>query len=275
MAEPEPQFLDIATLGSSGRTDRLRIAYLAEPGTSPSLPGLLWLQGFKSDMISTKATALSEWAHTRGQSLVRFDYSGHGQSATPDTGGRFEDGTIGRWLDETRAVFARLTAGPQIIVGSSMGGYLALLLLRRLMVEHPAEARRIKALVLIAPAWDLTETLMWQRFPEAVRRELISTGLWRRPSQYGAPYPITRALIEDGRRHLLRRQRWSPGRPVVILHGRLDPDVAFAHSEDLCSFLDGGWSRLVEVPDGEHRLSRPQDIVLLFQLIDEVAAPAS
>ena len=273
MAEPEPQFLDIATPGSSGRTDRRRIVYLAEPGTSPSLPGLLWLQGFKSDMISTKATALSVWAHTRGQSLIRFDYSGHGQSATPDTGGRFEDGAIGRWLDETRNVFARLTNGPHIIIGSSMGGYLALLLLRRLQLEHPAEAARIHALVLIAPAWDMTETLMWQRFPADVRQQLMSTGVWLRPSQYGAAYPITRTLIEDGRRHLLPRHTWNPGRPVVILHGRLDPDVPFAHSEQLCSRLEGGWPRLVEVPDGEHRLSRPEDIALVFQLIEQVTPP--
>ena len=257
MTPTEPQFLDVG----AGVAHR-RIACLLQAGSSP---GLVWLQGFKSDMVSTKATALAEWAAHQRLGLARFDYSGHGRS-----GGRFEDGTLGRWLEEARAVFDRLTAGPQILIGSSMGGAIALALLRRLMVEHPAAAARIRALVLIAPAWDLTEELMWKAFPDAVKRAVMDTGVWLRPSHYGEPYPITRGLIEDGRRHLLARRRWNPGRPVVILHGRLDPDVPFAHSEVLTGFLDGGWARLREVADGEHRLSRPEDLALLFQLIDGV-----
>lgn len=259
MTTTDPQFLDVGT-GAAHR----RIAYLQQSGSGA---GLVWLQGFESDMVSTKAHALSEWATQQGLALTRFDYSGHGQSE-----GRFEDGTLGRWIEEARAVFDGLTAGPQIVIGSSMGGAIALALLRRLMVEHPACAARITALVLIAPAWDLTEELMWKAFPDAVQREVMERGVWLRPSQYGDPYPITRGLIEDGRRHLLGRQRWNPGRPVVIMHGRLDPDVPFAHSEALIGFLDGGWTRLVPVPDGEHRLSRPEDLALLFQLIDGVRA---
>ncbi len=259
-----PQFLDVG-IGATRR----RIAYLQQDGTSTK-PGLVWLQGFKSDMVSTKAAALAEWAAARGQALTRFDYSGHGQS-----GSRFEDGTFGRWIEEARAVFEQLTSGPQIVVGSSMGGGIALAMLKRMQVEHPAAAARIKALVLIAPAWDMTEELMWKQFPETVRRELIDTGVWLRPSQYGDAYPITRALIEDGRRHLIGprspNDRWNPGRPILILHGRLDPDVPFAHSQALLSFLDGGHARLTEVPDGEHRLSRPQDIDLLFKLIDDAS----
>ncbi|CAN0353377.1 unnamed protein product, partial [Phaeothamnion confervicola] len=245
---------------------RRRIAYLKQDGTSRE-PGLLWLQGFKSDMVSTKATALAEWAAARGRALTRFDYSGHGLS-----GGRFEDGTLGRWIEEARGVFEQLTSGPQVVVGSSMGGAIALAMVKRMQVEHPAAAARIRALVLIAPAWDMTEELMWNQFPEAVRRVVSEKGVWQRPSQYGDAYPITLGLIEDGRRHLLGRKRWNPGRPITIMHGRLDPDVPFAHSETLLTFLDGGLTRLVEVPDGEHRLSRPEDIALLFKLIDEASA---
>jgi pimeloyl-ACP methyl ester carboxylesterase len=265
MTEPLPQFLDIGE-GAARR----RIAYLKQDGaglndSAGAGPGLVWLQGFKSDMVSTKAAALSEWAAARGLPLTRFDYSGHGQS-----GGRFEEGTLGRWIDEARAVLETLTQGPQIVIGSSMGGCIALVLLKRLMADAPDVAQRIKALVLIAPAWDMTEELMWKQFPEAVRREIMDKGLWMRPSQYGEPYAITRGLIEDGRRHLIGRQKWNPGRPIAILHGRLDPDVPFAHSQALIANIDGGWARLVEVADGEHRLSRPEDIALLFQLIDSV-----
>lgn len=251
------EFVDVGT-GVAAR----RIACLREAGRAP---GLVWLQGFKSDMVSTKASALADWARARQLALTRFDYSGHGQS-----GGRFEDGTLGRWIEEARAVFERLTHGPQILIGSSMGGAIGLALLKRLLAEHPAGAARIKALVLIAPAWDMTEALMWKQFPETIRREVMERGVWMRPSQYGDPYPITRGLIEDGRRHLIGQERWNPGRPVAILHGRLDPDVPFAHSLALIEKLDGGWTRLVEVPDGEHRLSRPEDIERLFGLIESV-----
>ena len=259
MPDAQLQFLDVG-VGAARR----RIAYLQQQATAPGA-GLIWLQGFKSDMVSLKASALGEWAAQTGRALTRFDYSGHGQSE-----GRFDHGTLGDWIEEARAVFQQLTHGPQILVGSSMGGAIALALLRRLMVEYPASAARIKALVLIAPAWDMTEELMWSRFPEAVRRDVMEQGVWLRPSQYGAPYPITRGLIEDGRRHLLGRQRWNPGRPIAIMHGRLDPDVPFAHSQTLLGFLDGNCVRIVEVPDGEHRLSRPEDIALLFRLIEEV-----
>jgi pimeloyl-ACP methyl ester carboxylesterase len=263
MAPNEPQFIDVG----SGAARR-RIACLQQAGQQASKgagAGLLWLQGFKSDMVSTKAAALAEWSAAKGIALTRFDYSGHGQS-----GGKFEDGTLGRWIEETRAVFEQLTTGPQVVIGSSMGGAIALCLLKRLLAEHPAGSARIKALVLIAPAWDMTEALMWKAFPDAVRREIMDKGVWLRPSQYGDPYPITRGLIEDGRRHLIGGERWNPGRPIVIMHGRLDPDVPFAHSQALMDNLDGGWARLVQVPDGEHRLSRPEDIALLLELIEGV-----
>lgn len=239
-----------------------RIATISEPGDPP---GIVWLQGFKSDMISTKATALSEWTRARGIAYTRFDYSGHGQSE-----GRFEDGTIGRWLEEATAVFAKLTSGPQVLIGSSMGGYITLLLLKRLMEANPAEAARVKALVLIAPAWDMTEELMWKRFPADAKAAIERDGVFLRPSQYGDPYAITRGLIEDGRNHLVGQAPWDPGRPVRIIQGRLDPDVPYAHAERLMTILTGNDQKLIEVPDGEHRLSRPQDLELLFETILDV-----
>jgi pimeloyl-ACP methyl ester carboxylesterase len=259
MADAQTQFLDVGT-GAARR----RIAYLKQPGGTP---GLLWLQGFNSDMAGTKAEALSRWAREKGLAFTRFDYSGHGESE-----GRFEDGTIGRWLEETHQVFTRLTAGAQIVIGSSMGGYVALLLLRQLMAEAPTEAARIKALVLIAPAWDMTEELMWKQFPDAARQALVQDGVWLRPSQYGDPYPITRQLIEEGRHHLLARRPWDPGRPVHIMHGLLDPDVPWEHTLELESFLTGNRVHVSAVPNGEHKLSRPEDLKLLFAIIDGVIA---
>ncbi|MBU2533151.1 MAG: alpha/beta hydrolase [Alphaproteobacteria bacterium] len=256
----QPNFL---TVGSGAQ--QRSIAYLARPGKAP---GVFWLQGFKSDMVSTKATALAEWTTKRGTAYTRFDYSGHGQS-----GGRFEDGTIGRWLEESAAVFDQVTDGPQIIVGSSMGGHLALLLLRKLRAEATNEgSNRIGGVVLIAPAWDMTEELMWKNAGPEARRAILEDGVWYRPSQYGEPYAITRGLIEEGRNHLLGTTPWDPGRPVEIIHGRLDPDVPFSHSERLIKILRGAPVNLTEVPDGEHRLSRPQDLDLLFEKINKLAA---
>jgi pimeloyl-ACP methyl ester carboxylesterase len=259
----EPQFLDFA---ASGNTGARRIAYIHDPGKTPPGVGLFWLPGYKSDMASTKAGELATFARTRGFGCTRFDYSGHGVSS-----GQFEDGTIGAWLGEAEAVFRSVTRGAQIVVGSSMGGHIALLLLRRLMAEAPAEAKRIPALVLIAPAWDMTEELMWKAFSPQARRDLETAGVYRQPSDYGEPYAITRALIEDGRNHLLARVPFDPGRPVVILQGSLDEAVPIAHARELLGFLKGGLTRMIEVPDGEHRLSRPEDLTLLFAAIDEIA----
>jgi pimeloyl-ACP methyl ester carboxylesterase len=233
-------------------------------------------------MASTKASAVAEWAQSQGLACLRFDYSGHGQS-----GGRFEDGTVGRWLDEAEAVFHTLTRGPQILVGSSLGGYIALLLLRRLLRSRQSAignrlsdglpppptdaAARIAALVLIAPAWDMTE-LMWQRLPPSARRDIDERGVFLRPSRYGdGPYPITRSLIEDGKHHLIGSAPFDPGRPVHIIHGMQDPDVPWQHTLDLVAHLSGGWTRVSAVPDGEHRLSRPEDIALLLRTIAGVA----
>lgn len=264
MTGTEPQFIEVG----SGAALR-RIAHRRTAGREGAGPGLFWLSGFKSDMASTKAMAIAEQAERTGVDCVRFDYSGHGLSDGP-----FEDGTIGRWLEEAEAVFTRICIGPQVIIGSSMGGHIALLLLQRLMDLAPEQARRIAALVLIAPAWDMTEELMWLRFPEDARRQIVENGVYFEPSQYGEPYTITRRLIEDGRNHLLARRPFDPGLPVLILQGLQDSDVPTAHTRELQTFLTGGRVRIVEVPDGEHRLSRPQDLALLFQLIEEASRGA-
>jgi pimeloyl-ACP methyl ester carboxylesterase len=263
LSESEPQFLDV---GRGETAPARRIAYRADPAPDGGI-GLFWLPGYKSDMASTKATELAAFAHANGYGCTRFDYSGHGISS-----GAFEEGTIGAWLEEAEAAFRSLTAGRQIIVGSSMGGYIALLLLKRLMLVAPEDAARITGLVLIAPAWDMTEELMWKQFNLKARRELEATGVYRQPSEYGEPYAITRALIEEGRSHLMAKKPFDPGRPVVILQGRLDTAVPIGHVRTLVGLLRGGWAELIEVPDGEHRLSRPQDLSLLFAKIDEVAA---
>ena len=260
MHEAEPQTLVVGT-GS----DERRIAYRTQPGAEKSKAGVLWLSGFMSDMGSTKATALAAWAAAHRLSSTRFDYSGHGLS-----GGAFTQGTIGRWLEEAHAIFTRVTTGTVVVVGSSMGGHIALLLLRSLMREEPSEAKRIKALVLIAPAWDMTEELMWKRFPGEARRQITERGLYEQPSAYGTPYPITRGLIEDGRNHLLARQLFDPGRPVVILQGLQDPDVPVAHTRELTTFMTGGHVKLIEIADGDHRLSRPQDLEMLFAEIGKL-----
>lgn len=261
MTEQERQTLIVG----EGENARL-IAYRASSKGESSGPGFFWLSGFMSDMGSTKATALIDWAEKRGRGATLFDYSGHGASS-----GRFVDGTIGRWLDEAVAVFKSATQGEQIIVGSSMGGYIALLLLRRLMRYDPSAARRIKALLLIAPAWDMTEELMWKQFDANARAEIEARGYFERPSAYDAPYTISRALIEDGRAHLLARQPFDPGRPVVILQGRLDEDVPIEHTRELTGFLTGGHTKLIEVADAGHRLSRPQDLDLLFSELEKLS----
>jgi pimeloyl-ACP methyl ester carboxylesterase len=245
-----------------------RIAVRRSDGTPP---GLLWLGGFKSDMKGTKAEALARWAAAQGRECVRFDYSGHGES-----GGAFTDGTIGRWLEEAAAVFDAFCRGPQIIVGSSMGGWIALLLARdlkrRAQAARPAQAT-IAGMTLIAPAVDFTEVLMWQRFPRKIRRELEETGVWMRPSGYSEePYPITRRLIDEGRDHLILGSMIETGCPVRILQGVKDPDVPWNHAVELVSRLAQDDVVLTLVKDGDHRLSRPEDIERLTGTVAELVA---
>jgi pimeloyl-ACP methyl ester carboxylesterase len=227
-------------------------------------PGLFWLGGFNSDMKGTKALALDAWAAEHGRACVRFDYSGHGES-----GGKFADGTIGRWLEESLAVFERFCAGPQVVVGSSMGGWLALLLAREIAKRSgPAS---LAGLVLIAPAPDFTEELMWKAFSVEIRAEIETKGVWLRPSQYGdgTPYPITRDLIEDGRKHLLLGGSIAVGCPVRIMQGAKDPDVPWQHAFALVHRLPADDVVLTMIQDGDHRLSRPQDIARIMAAVAE------
>jgi len=227
-------------------------------------PGLLWLGGFKSDMKGTKAEALDAWARDQGRALIRFDYSGHGES-----GGAFQDGTIGRWLEDSLAVFDACCRGPQIAIGSSMGGWLALLMARALAQRAVAKAT-IAGLVLIAPAIDFTEELMWKQFPPDIKRAIEQTGGWSRPSAYGEePYLISRGLIEEGRNHLLLGGMIEPGCPVRILQGVKDPDVPWQHAVELTSRFARDDVVLTLVKDGDHRLSRPEDIERMIAAVAE------
>jgi pimeloyl-ACP methyl ester carboxylesterase len=230
-----------------------------------ALPGLFWLSGYKSDMKGTKAEALARWAQAQGRACVRFDYSGHGES-----GGKFTDGTIGRWLDDSLAVFDACCRGPQVLVGSSMGGWLALLLVRALRERAATAPASVAGLVLIAPAVDFTEELMWKRFTPAIRNELAEKGVWERPSAYSEePYLVTRRLIEEGRSHLLLGGMIETGCPVRILQGVEDPDVPWQHAVELTSRLACDDVVLTLVKDGDHRLSRPEDIERLLAVVAE------
>ena len=211
----------------------------------------MFLPGFRSDMTGDKATALAAFCAERGQAMLRFDYSGHGAS-----GGRFEDGTIGRWTDDALAVIDRLTEGPLILVGSSMGGWIALL-------AALARPDRVAALIGIAAAPDFTEALMWQAMTVEQRATLMRDGVMHRPSQYGEPYPITRALIEDGRTQLLLNAPIALDCPVRLLHGQDDPDVPWELALRIAERVTGPDVQVILVKDGDHRLSRPQDLALL------------
>jgi pimeloyl-ACP methyl ester carboxylesterase len=243
------------------RGDGERLAFVKRNGRAP---GIVWLGGFKSDMEGNKARALDAWAARHGRPVVRFDYFGHGRST-----GNFREGTITRWRDDALAVIDTLTSGRQILIGSSMGAWLALLC----AMLRPG---RVAGLLLIAPATDFTETLLWRRLPDEARRAIEENGEWLSPSAYyREPYPITRALIEDGRNHLLLdRGPLRLGRPVQILQGMRDPDVPWRHAVALAEMLEGE-VKLVLVRNGDHRLSTPSDLRLLERelgvLIDDLA----
>ena len=237
------------------------------PAAPPGRCGVFWLSGFKSTMTGTKASAVAVWAQQAGRECVRFDYSGHGAST-----GRFEDGTIGRWLGEALAVFEEAATGPQIVVGSSMGGWIALLLMREHLRRTAMEARRIRGLVLIAPAVDMTETLILPSLDEERRREIAERGMTLRPSAYDdGPYPITRGLIEEGRRHLILDAGLELPCPVRILHGLEDPDVPWRHSVLLAGAVACDDLTVTLVKDGDHRLSGGRDIARLLAVIDGLA----
>ncbi|MDX2233157.1 MAG: alpha/beta hydrolase [Hyphomonadaceae bacterium] len=234
----------------------VRLAFQRSAGLGPTI---VWLSGYASDMSGAKAEALHAWADGAGRAFLRFDVSGAGRSD-----GAFTDGTISVWLADALAMIDAVTDGPLLLVGSSMGGWLALL-------AAQARAARVRGLVLIAPAPDFTERLMWPELTEAARQEITDTGQWLRPSAYGDPVPVTRALIEDGRRHLLLDGPIPFDGPVRILHGQLDPDVPWGHALELCEQLETEDVRVTLIKNGDHRLSTPEHIALLIETVETLA----
>lgn len=232
-----------------------------QPGKTP---GVMFLGGFGSEMTGSKASYLSEFCRNRGQAYARFDYTGHGQSS-----GRFIEGSIGRWLDDATAVFDQMTAGPQILVGSSMGGWLMVLLALR-------RPERVVGLIGVAAAPDFTEELIWQTLTPEDRRRLVTAGVIYRPSDYGsAPTPFTLQLIEDGRRHLILRQSIPFTGPVRLLHGLQDQDVPWQMSQRLSETIQSDDVVVTLIKGGDHRLSTPQDLNRLGQAIIEITPELS
>jgi pimeloyl-ACP methyl ester carboxylesterase len=259
MDAPEPQFLEV---GADGK--RRRIAYRRTRGERPAL---LWLPGFLSDMASTKATAVAGWARGQTLDMMRLDYSGHGFS-----GGDLLQASVGDWLEESIAMWELTGKGPRIVIGSSMGGWIALLLARHL--ARQGRSRELAGVVLIAPAFDMTEVLMWRELPQEARDEIERNGVTYVPSGYGDPYPITMHLIEEGRAHLLAGQPFDPGCPVRILQGMRDPDVPWRHALALVDLLAGADVELTLIKDGDHCLSDPQDLQRLTATIAALVAKA-
>ena len=238
--------------------DGTQLAYREDGGEDLGRCGLFWLGGFKSGMDGSKAEAMAALARDTRRSALRFDYSGHGQS-----GGDFAAGTISLWLEQSLLMFTRHALGRRVIVGSSMGGWLALLLYRALQEQDQRAARRVAGLVLIAPAADMTADLMWDVFPGAARGELAEKGVTLRPSLYGEPYPITARLIADGENHLLLKSGVACGCPVRIVQGDLDTDVPPDHALKVFHALSGSDITLTLVKGGDHRLSKPGELTLI------------
>ncbi len=235
------------------------IAFRRTEGTSP---GVMFCGGFRSDMTGTKATALEAWAIEHGRAFVRFDYQGHGASS-----GGFTDGTIGSWAQDARTVFDQVTSGPQVIVGSSMGAWIMLLV----ALSRP---ERVVGLVGIAPAPDFTEDLIWGTLSPEQRLELLDNEVLYLPSEFGEPEPITLKLIDEARRHLLLRGRIGLTCPVRLIHGMTDMDVPWITSIRLAERFSSLDVRLSLIKDGDHRLSRDQDIALILEAVSELVVTA-
>jgi pimeloyl-ACP methyl ester carboxylesterase len=236
------------------RPDGSAIAYHRTPG---SAPGIVFLGGFMSDMTGSKALSLESLARQQGRAFLRFDYQGHGAST-----GRFEDGTIGSWTADAVAALDALTEGPQVLVGSSMGGWIMLL-------TALARPQRIAGLLGIAAAPDFTEDLMWDAYPQGVRDTLRREGVYREPSDYGdEPYTITMRLIDEGRKHLLLREAIPITCPVRLIHGMADPDVPWQTSIRLAERLESGDVEVTLVKSGGHRLSEPEDLDRLGKTLE-------
>ena len=248
----EPKYLQCA--------DGEYIAYRQIVGeANTKQPGLVFLSGFRSDMNGTKATACEEYARVHHLSFTRFDYYGHGLSS-----GNFAEGAISRWLADILAILDKVVAGPQILIGSSMGGWLALLAAK----ERP---KQIKAIVTIAAAPDFTEDLMWQQFSTAERDQLLQHKIYHIPSAYDEnPYPVTLQLIEDGRKHLLLRKPLKLDIPLRLIHGSNDQEVPWQTSLKILEIITSLDVTFTLVKDGDHRLSAPSQLAILFSILDQL-----
>ncbi|HWK44809.1 MAG TPA: alpha/beta hydrolase [Stellaceae bacterium] len=245
------------------RKEGASIAYQRLPAVDSgrNLPGVAFLGGFNSDMTGTKATWLEAFCAARGQAFIRFDYQGHGQSS-----GRFEDGTIGMWTADALAVLDALTEGPQLLIGSSMGGWISLLVAL-------ARPTRVAGLIGIAAAPDFVDELMWPQMPEAERARLMTDGLIRVASAYDPTgYVLTRALIEDGRQHRLLDRPVPLNQPVRLFHGSADAEVPWQLSAKLLDRLTSRDVTLTLVKDGDHRLSTPSDLARIGAAVAELSA---
>ena len=237
-------------------TDGTGLAWRRVKGRGPSV---VWLGGFHSEMTGTKAQALAEWAASAGRDFLRFDWFGHGQSE-----GRFVDGTITRWRGDALAVIDRLTEGPLVLVGSSMGGWLACL-------AALVRPNRVRAMVLVAPSADFTEALLKPGLAPEALAALEREGVWIRPSAYDeAGYEIAAALLEDGARWSILGAPVPIRCPVRILQGGADPDVPWTHALALASAIEGDDVVFTLIRDGDHRLSRPADLARLIAAVEEV-----
>ena len=256
MPDSQPEFLDV---------DGTAIAFRRQPGAAT---GVAWLGGYRSDMLGTKAETLAGWAARGGRAFLRHDYSGHGES-----GGDFADGTISTWLAQSLAVFRRFATGPQILVGSSMGAWIALRMAQEL---RKGGEGRVAGLVLLAPAPDFTAELVEPQLTDRQRRDLAEKGYFEEPSDYcDQPYTYTRALIEDGRKNRVMTGPIDTHCPVHILQGLADPDVPPAHAMKLASLLPADDVTLSLIPQGDHRLSRPQDLEMLAGAVEAMVERVS
>ena len=239
------------------REDSATIAYHHNSGSGP---GVIFCGGFKSDMTGNKATALDSFCRERGQQYTRFDYQGHGTSS-----GAFEEGTIGLWRDDLLAVFEEVTDGPQIVVGSSMGAWMALLLTL-------LRADRIAGLVLLAPAADFTTELLWKSLTPDARAQIEREGMWLRPSIYDdGPYPITRELIEESRKHLVLGHPINFEGPVRILLGLQDEAIPVEHILRTADAITSEDIEITLIKNGDHRLSNPDDLDKIRAAVEELS----
>jgi pimeloyl-ACP methyl ester carboxylesterase len=246
------------------------LAYRQDGGTDEiGMTGFFWLGGFQSAMTGVKGEALANLARETRRKCLRFDYSGHGESS-----GRLVDGMISTWLEQAVHMFLSHTEGRRIVVGSSMGGWLALLLARRLRAEDPTAFRRISGMVLIAPATDMTKDLMWDKYGPVEKQTLNDTGVYFEPSEYGEPYAVTAKLLTDGAAHLILRERLQLPFPVRILQGSADTDVSPAHAVKTFESLQGPDVTLTFIKDGDHRLSAPKQIQLIQETVLRLAERA-